>query len=74
MNAPLNTAALTGFLRLPQVLSLIPVSRASFYAGIKSGIYPAPCRLGSLRSVGWKADDIRLLIEEIVKTKGETRP
>lgn len=54
----------TGFLRLPQVLSVIPVCKSSWWAGVKSGRYPKPVRL-SARSVGWKAEDIQALIQQL---------
>ena len=51
-----------GFLRLPQVLSVFPVSRSSFWAGVKSGKFPQPVKLGP-RTTAWRADDIRRLID-----------
>lgn len=44
-------------LRLPEVLCRIPVSRTSWWAGIRKGIYPSPVRLGP-RTVAWKESDI----------------
>jgi len=54
----------TGFIRLPVVLSIIPISKSSFYAGIKKGLYPAPVKL-SERTSAWRVEDIRSLIEKI---------
>ena len=54
----------TGFLRLPEVLKLIPVSRASWWAGMKEGRYPKSVHL-SERVTAWKVEDIRALIERI---------
>jgi len=48
-------------LRLPQVLEIVPVSRATWYAGVKSGRYPAPIKLGP-RAVAWQLSDIEKLI------------
>lgn len=53
----------TGFVRLPVVLSLIPISKSSLYAGIKKGIYPAPVKL-SERTSAWRVEDIRSFIEK----------
>jgi prophage regulatory protein len=50
-----------GFLRLEQILSIYPVSRASWYAGIGT-IYPESVRIG-VRSVAWRTEDIRRLVE-----------
>lgn len=52
-----------GLIRLPQVLQLIPVSRATWYNGIKSGHYPAPVKLGP-RVSAWRLKEIRALIEK----------
>jgi prophage regulatory protein len=51
-------------LRLPAVLALIPVSRATWYSGVKSGRYPQPVKL-STRIVAWRAEDIRIFIENL---------
>ncbi|MBX9346033.1 AlpA family phage regulatory protein [Chromobacterium vaccinii] len=52
---------LDSLLRLPEVLALIPVSRATWYAGIKNGRYPRPISLGP-RCVAWKASEIQQII------------
>lgn len=54
----------TGFLRLPQVLALIPVSKSAWWAGCKSGKYPAPVKLGP-RTTAWKAEEIAALIQRL---------
>lgn len=53
----------TGFLRLSQVLHFVPVSKSSWWAGIKAGRYPRPVKLGP-RTTAWRAEDIRQLIEK----------
>ncbi|WP_027802417.1 helix-turn-helix transcriptional regulator [Paraburkholderia dilworthii] len=50
-------------LRLPEVLARIPVSRATWYAGVKSGRFPQPVSLGP-RCVAWKASDIQRIVIE----------
>ena len=52
----------TGFVRLPQILSLIPISRSAWWAGIREGKFPQGIKLGSKTTV-WRAEDIRHLIE-----------
>jgi prophage regulatory protein len=60
----------TGFLRLPQIVgdrkagipALIPVSRSTWWDGVKAGRYPASVRIGQ-RAVAWRVEDIRALIE-----------
>ena len=49
-------------LRLPEVLQRIPVSRSTWYQGIKTGLYPKGIRLGA-RIVAWREADIKKLSE-----------
>jgi len=44
-------------LRLPQVLKIVPVSRSTWYLGVKKGVYPAPVRI-SRRSSAWRRNDV----------------
>jgi predicted DNA-binding transcriptional regulator AlpA len=50
-----------GYVRLPTVLALFPISASSWWAGVKSGKYPQPVKLAS-RTTAWKAEDIRRLL------------
>jgi predicted DNA-binding transcriptional regulator AlpA len=54
----------TGFLRLSQILKVIPVGKSTWWEGVKSGRYPKPCKL-SERCTAWRAQDIRLLIKKL---------
>lgn len=51
----------TGFLRLPDVLKFYPVSKSTWWAGIKTGRYPKGVKLGE-RVTAWRVEDIRALI------------
>lgn len=51
-------------LRLPTVLEKFPVSKSAWWAGIKTGRYPAPVRL-SARCVAWRSTDIEALIASL---------
>lgn len=56
----------TGFLRLPHVLAPdgpLPISKSTWWAGIKAGRYPAGVKLGP-RITAWRVEDIRRLIEK----------
>jgi len=67
-----NVLPITGYIRLPVIIGdpkakppiqpIIPVSRTTWLKGVKSGLYPAPIKLGK-RAVGWKVGDIRVLLE-----------
>jgi prophage regulatory protein len=52
----------TGLLRIKQVLKFIPVSRSSWWAGVKSGRYPAARKL-SARVTVWSVESIKALID-----------
>ena len=39
---------------------IIPVSRSSWWAGVRSGKYPQPVKLGD-RTTVWRAEDVFLL-------------
>jgi prophage regulatory protein len=54
----------TGFLRLPEVLQLIPVSSATWWRGVRAGRFPKSVKLG-VRTTAWRAEDIRALVEKL---------
>lgn len=66
-----------GFLRLKDIIGdrktgirpLIPVSKSTWWAGVKSGRYPAPTRALGPRITAWNAVDIRGLIESVAGSK-----
>lgn len=55
---------LNGFLRIPQILQLIPVGKSTWWAGVKSGRFPKPVKLGP-RITAWKKEEIYQLIETL---------
>jgi prophage regulatory protein len=52
----------TGFVRLTQVLEVIPIGKTCWWEGVKSGRYPKPVKV-SARCTAWKAEDIHALIK-----------
>lgn len=64
----------TGLVRLSQILGspkasppippVIPVSRATWWAGVKSGRFPQPVKTLGPRIAAWRVEDIRALIEQ----------
>ncbi len=59
-----------GFLRLPQVLALIPVSKSTWWAGIKTGRFPKPVKLGP-RTSAWEVEVITALLESFSRKEAE---
>jgi len=66
----MNQLPETGFLRINQILGdpkkgippIIPVKKTTWWAGVKSGRFPRPIKLGSRLTV-WRVEDIRAFIE-----------
>jgi prophage regulatory protein len=55
-----------GFVRLCSILAPtgpLPISRSSWWAGVATGRYPKPVKLGP-RITAWRVVDIRKLIEQ----------
>ena len=53
-----------GYVRLPQILEIFPVSKSSWWEGCRSGVFPKPVKLGP-RTSAWRVEDIRALMERI---------
>lgn len=56
----------TGLVRLSAILAPngpIPVSKSTWWAGVKSGRFPQPVKLGP-RTTAWRAEDIELLLAD----------
>ncbi|MDX9945500.1 MAG: AlpA family phage regulatory protein [Azonexus sp.] len=51
-----------GYVRLPGVLSVVPVSRSTWFSWVKSGKAPKPVKL-SERTTAWRVADIRAFID-----------
>jgi prophage regulatory protein len=66
----MNNLPETGFLRLPQIIGdpkagippIIPVKKSCWWAGVRSGRFPKPVKLGP-RVTAWRVSDIIALIE-----------
>lgn len=68
-----NSLPETGYLRIRQIIGdkkakpplppIIPVSRSSWWDGVKKGKFPKPVKIGE-RTTAWKVEDIRALIEK----------
>jgi predicted DNA-binding transcriptional regulator AlpA len=50
--------------RKKEIPGIIPMSRSSWYDGIKKGLYPAPVKL-SERSTAWRSTDIDALVSRL---------
>ena len=60
----------TGFVRLAQILTVIPLGKTCWWEGVKSGRFPKPIKL-SRRCTAWKAEDIHNLIKMLSEQAGK---
>ncbi len=56
------------FMRISQILQLIPISRSAWWQGCKNGRFPKPIKLGP-RTTVWKASDINALVKHLTEKK-----
>ncbi|MBQ3171688.1 MAG: AlpA family phage regulatory protein [Mailhella sp.] len=42
-----------GYVRLPQILNIFPISKSAWWEGCRSGVFPKPVKLGP-RSSAWR--------------------
>ena len=71
----MNQLPETGFLRLAQIIGnpaakppippIIPVKKTCWWAGVKTGRFPAPVKIGNGRGTFWRVEDIRTLISSV---------
>ena len=57
----------TGFVRLTSIIAPfgpIPVSKSTWWQGVKDGRFPTPVKLG-VKTTAWRVEDIRALIERL---------
>ena len=52
----------TGFLRQPQVLAFVPLSKSTLWRRVQARTFPEPVKL-SVRVTVWRAEDIRRWID-----------
>lgn len=67
----------TGYVRLPQIIGdrnatppippIIPVSKSTWWEGVRIGRYPAPVRTLGQRITAWRVEDIRDLVKALAK-------
>jgi predicted DNA-binding transcriptional regulator AlpA len=65
-----NAEPQVGYLRLPEVLEIFPIARSTWWAGVKSGKFPAPIKL-SPRTTAWRRADILNLIASIDRQQAQ---
>lgn len=54
---------MTRFLRLPSILEITGLNRATIYEMIDRGDFPRPCKIGA-RAIAWPESDIEDWVNE----------
>ncbi|WP_417514814.1 helix-turn-helix transcriptional regulator [Minwuia sp.] len=70
----MHTLPETGYLRIRQIIGdpksdppvppIVPVSKSTWWDGVKTGRFPAPVKLGP-RITAWRVEDIRELLRRL---------
>ena len=61
-----------GFLRLPQVLAIVPISKSAWWEGCRTGRYPKPVKLGP-RTTAWRVEDIADFVRSLDAQTDESK-
>jgi predicted DNA-binding transcriptional regulator AlpA len=67
-----NPVPETGLVRLSSIIAPrgpIPVGKSTWWAGVKSGRFPKPVKLGP-RTTAWRVEDIRALVQSGITNSG----
>jgi predicted DNA-binding transcriptional regulator AlpA len=59
-----------GYLRVSQILSVIPIGRSTWWKWVADGKAPKPIKLGP-RTTAWKAEDISQFITQLEEQGGK---
>ena len=70
-SAPTTTLPETGFLRQPQVLAFVPISKSTLWRRVQARTFPEPVKLSGAVTV-WRAEDIRRWIDAAAGTVAPT--
>ncbi len=54
-----------GFMRLKQILALLPVSKSTWWDGVKNGRFPLPVRMPQGKITFWRKRDIMELLRKM---------
>lgn len=64
----LDSVPTEGLMRIEQVLKLIPISKSSWWKGVKEGVYPQPIKIKD-GVTAWRNSDILQLIRQFTQKR-----
>jgi len=53
-----------GYVRVSQILQVLPIGRSTWWQGVKDGRFPQPVKIGP-RTTVWNVEDIRAVLEAL---------
>lgn len=65
-NTALNNLSQSAYIRLPEVLNLIPIGRSTWWLWVATGKAPKGVKLGA-KTTAWKLSDIQKLLDDLSK-------
>ena len=63
-NSDLNNLPEYSFIRLNQVLKILPISKSAWYLGVSTGKFPSPTKLGP-RTAVYRLCDIKEILKDL---------
>ena len=59
-----------GLVRVNQIVRFLPISKCTWWNGVREGRFPKPIKLGP-NTTAWRAEDVRALAEPKINTTSE---
>ena len=53
---------------IPPIQPIIPVTKSTWWDGVKKGKYPKPYKIGNNTTV-WRSDEIQALVDDLCKNR-----
>lgn len=65
-NTVLNNLSQSAYIRLPEILNLLPIGRSTWWLWVATGKAPKGIKLGA-KTTAWKLADIQKLLDDLSK-------
>lgn len=69
-NTALNNLSQSAYIRLPEILNLLPIGRSTWWLWVATGKAPKGIKLGA-KTTAWKLSDIQKLLDDLSKEGSE---
>lgn len=65
-NTVLSNLSQSAYIRLPEILTLLPIGRSTWWLWVSTGKAPKGIKLGA-KTTAWKLSDIQKLLDDLSK-------